>query len=544
MASGLNYNGLHMRFARSNKLTLYLIQLLVLIAFGFLSIMLGQDTNWDLQNYHLYNPYAFLNGRLNLDLAPAGLQTYFNPIIDLVYFWAVRSLPPRVIGFLLGVIQGLNFILIFNICQYCLKSIDLKSVRWAVILGLLGVLSVGFLSEIGTIMGDNIVSLFVLGALLMIIISFEPVMIKKRRVFFLLAFAGFVAGIGEGIKPICILYTFSMVISLLFTVNGLRNKLWSAAFFGIASLMGWMLIGAGWLWYIWHQTGNPIFPAINNIFHAKLAVLGPNVDVRFLHQNIFEKIIYPVIMTIKPLCASELSYKQVSWALVYLITLFLIIRNVFHFLRKLKWSPLSLQGKFLLIFFWVFFISWENITGIYRYLTAVEILIPLVVFIILADLCKSKLFVRLMIVIILCLAAVFNIHGMPSWGRSSWSKNFFRFQPTGILKKKIDAVILIGQPLAWIVPALDIKAPFIQIMPNFSVTPAYWQRAKSILNNSHRGKILAIYDPLILSTQEAVKRLKIIDFILIDNNCTDETGYIGKQKLMYRMCPVEPIINN
>src|SRR5688500_8071941 len=46
---------------------------------------LGQDTNWDLRNYHLYNAYAFLNDRQAMDLAPAGQQTWLNPLLDI--FW-------------------------------------------------------------------------------------------------------------------------------------------------------------------------------------------------------------------------------------------------------------------------------------------------------------------------------------------------------------------------------------------------------------------------------------------------------------------------
>ena len=42
---------------------------LVPLALGVLSLWLGQDFNYDLRNYHLYNAYAFLNGRLGQDLA-------------------------------------------------------------------------------------------------------------------------------------------------------------------------------------------------------------------------------------------------------------------------------------------------------------------------------------------------------------------------------------------------------------------------------------------------------------------------------------------
>jgi len=41
-------------------------------------------------------------------------------------------------------------------------------------------------------------------------------------------------------------------------------------------------------------------------------------------------------------------------------------------------------------------------------------------------------------------------------------------------------VYLAGQAIAWIVPAMDIQTPFIQIAPNFFVPEAYWQRAKML----------------------------------------------------------------
>lgn len=44
------------------------------LALGLLSVLLGQDTNWDLRNQHRYNPWALLNGRWTQDLAPAGMQ--------------------------------------------------------------------------------------------------------------------------------------------------------------------------------------------------------------------------------------------------------------------------------------------------------------------------------------------------------------------------------------------------------------------------------------------------------------------------------------
>jgi hypothetical protein len=66
---------------------------LIPIAFGLWSILLGIDSNWDLRNYHLYNAFALLNGKLATDLAPGGFQTYFNPLLDVPYYLAITHFP-------------------------------------------------------------------------------------------------------------------------------------------------------------------------------------------------------------------------------------------------------------------------------------------------------------------------------------------------------------------------------------------------------------------------------------------------------------------
>src|SRR5262245_58134644 len=66
--------------------------LLCLLIAATISVLLGQDANWDLRNYHLYNPYAFLTGRFWTDLMPAGLQSNFNPLLDLPYYLLATGL--------------------------------------------------------------------------------------------------------------------------------------------------------------------------------------------------------------------------------------------------------------------------------------------------------------------------------------------------------------------------------------------------------------------------------------------------------------------
>ena len=95
---------------------------LVPVLFGLLSIGLGQDDNWDLRNYHWYNAYALLNGRLDLDMAPGQWQSYFNPLIDVPYYLLSTTLPGPLVGFLMGFVHGLNFVLLLAIARQLLGT--------------------------------------------------------------------------------------------------------------------------------------------------------------------------------------------------------------------------------------------------------------------------------------------------------------------------------------------------------------------------------------------------------------------------------------
>jgi hypothetical protein len=82
--------------------------------FGLVSIVLGQDVNYDLRNYHFYNAYALLNSREEIDLLPGQLQSFHNPLLDLPALSLDRQLAP-VVG--LGAIQGTNALLVFRLAR-------------------------------------------------------------------------------------------------------------------------------------------------------------------------------------------------------------------------------------------------------------------------------------------------------------------------------------------------------------------------------------------------------------------------------------------
>ena len=83
-----------------------------------MSLLTGQDVCFDLQNYHLYTPYAFLTGRFETDIIPAGaLHTFFNPLLDIPFFIIFYYLNewPLLTGFLQGVYFGLFLFILWKL---------------------------------------------------------------------------------------------------------------------------------------------------------------------------------------------------------------------------------------------------------------------------------------------------------------------------------------------------------------------------------------------------------------------------------------------
>ena len=74
---------------------------------------------WDFANYHYYNPWAFLNGRVGYDIAPASVNTYSNPLIEIPFYYMVKYLNdyPGVVSALQGMYFGILVFMVFKIAE-------------------------------------------------------------------------------------------------------------------------------------------------------------------------------------------------------------------------------------------------------------------------------------------------------------------------------------------------------------------------------------------------------------------------------------------
>jgi hypothetical protein len=516
------------------KLALMALPLFAALA----SVLLGQDVNWDLQNYHLYNPYAFLNDRLEKDLMPAGLQSYFNPFLDLGFFVSYSKMGPLFTGALLGFIQGLNLSLLVMIARNLLNREGLHdnhSVWGAIALAVLGGLSAGFISELGTTIHDSTLAVLSTASLYIVMRDSEGVATNPRNLRHCVS-AGLLMGVACGLKPTFVVYALGLCIAILLAGRRFKSQFWRSFAFGVGTVGGVLIAGGYWYFHIWQLTGNPLFPQVNQLFGGELAMPYSMRDARFLPKSLLQAILYPIYFTIKPGLVSELKYQQLSWLLLFVLPALVAGKWLVEFLRGrdcLRGMAFHADTQLLFRYLAFSYLFWLVGFGIYRYLLPLEYFIPLVVFVVVRK-CFSQV-KSAVLYVCLGLLTLYNLHGTPSWGRAPWRDKLYSLDVPADLPE-VSTILLLDMPLAWLVPLFPPRIPFIQIAQNFTVSDHYWQEAAMRADLS--GELRVIYDPTTYSAERAKSWVEGLDYPLTLTTCSDLTAHLGGRKFSYAYCKV------
>lgn len=539
------------------RMALWIIPLL----FGLLSVKLGQDYNWDLRNYHLYNAFAFLNGKMAIDLAPAQIQTYFNPTIDLLYYGLVKVLPGPVVGFIMGVLQGLNFILLVVIARALLPAgVDGGRTRLPLLLALAGMLGNGFISEFGNTMGDNLTALAVLGALALVLRQWPRLQGGAGAA--TLSCAGVVMGLGVGLKLTVAVFALALCLALLALPLRIVGRLRAAFVFGIGVLLGMAISGGHWYWKMWTLFGNPLFPQFNSVFHHPLAGPMSVFDTRFLPHGI-EYLLWPVIAFIHPLRVSEIQIANPIWMVLYAAAAALLVKAL---LRHRGGAPAAQAGvpdrrvRMAAVFFALSYVIWMVVFGIYRYLIPAELLAPLMLWLLMHSLLPRSVSGKVTLMLLLCIIAS-NVP-RKNWGYLAWAGTSFHAE-TPTFADPAQSLVLTVQhdmPVGWLVTMFPPQLAFAALGSNFPESPAYRQRVATMMA-ARSGPVYAMMDASGIQVDAtltaglkaqavhkdhellngATKVLSGYGLALDANSCTQRPAFIGAHRYYYQLCQVHTL---
>jgi hypothetical protein len=310
---------------------------------GFVAINAGQDQNFDLYNYHYVNPHSLLHNRVERDIGTGELESYENPTPDISSYLLITHLSPRAAAGALGMIQGLNIWVIFEIMLLLLRRVKAKPT--AKVLVAVGVAIASFfgaasLSEVGNTMGDNLESIFVLLGVWGLLYSFgrgpkfNPTLIR------VIAFA--LAGAAAGLKLTNAVYVVGLLAASLVIEGSFQHRIKQGVINAFAALFG--MLGSAGFWYLkmWQLFRNPIFPLYNGIFKSPYYQPINFVDKRWHPTSLGRAILYPYDIMSKQSISSEIAFKDPRLAVAFSLLILLIVvvgaRKIMHKKLVPNWS--------------------------------------------------------------------------------------------------------------------------------------------------------------------------------------------------------------
>ena len=455
----------------------FFVAVLVPILFGLLSIALGQDDNWDLRNYHWYNPYALLNGRLPVDMAPGNWQSYFNPLIDVPYYVLNQWLPGPAVGFVMGFVHGLNFILLLALVRLVLPR-DKADMRLCILLAVAGMCGAGFLSEVGNTMGDNFSALFVLGALCLVLRGWDRLQAWSGRAAVILLLAGLVMGLGAGLKLTNTSYAIALCVALLAVPASLGLGVVSAFVYGCGAIVGVAITAGPWWWRMWRTFGNPLFPQFNSIFKSPLAAQVAVIDAFHLPQTAVEALFWPFVFTAHFTRVSELVFRQAIVPVLYALALVFVGRWLFE--KATGGAPvtrLAARARFMLLFALVGYLAWMKLFSIYRYLIPIEMLAPLLVWILMERMAAPRLG-GWVVALATLVVFPFGTWGHAGWGDKAFSAQLPRFEhPASTLVFTAHG----NPPMGWLATFFPRDVRVLSLASGFPESPAYLDRIQAVI---------------------------------------------------------------
>ena len=429
--------------------------LLAAIAFAMLlSWARGQDANWDLLNYHLYNAWALLSH------APyhfaASIQGYFDPYLDVPYYVLATDLlaqHPQILQALAGIPYGVLLFEIGLLARLVVAELALERtwqrvllIAWMVVLAGTGV---SIWIQVGTTTNEITVAAVVMAGVLLLAQG-AGLQESSRRTLLRTALVGAALGLATGLKLTAGVYLPAAGVYYLLSGGTAMQRVRRAAVYSSAALAMAALSYGPWGWHLYQTTGNPFFPMFNDIFHSPLAAIASTGrDVRFIPKDWLQWIFYPFYwLDSGRSTVYEYPFRDARYALFFVILTSFLIAGLAS--RARKRPPPRLQA--LLVFAVAAYVVWLAMFSILRYSIVIEIVMSVAALTMLQLLlpCAWRV-VRLAVAGVVVLAIV-------SYGKSTvlpsvaYARSTFQTTPINLPSDAL--VLLANQPMGILAPLL------------------------------------------------------------------------------------------
>ncbi len=230
---------------------------------GFV-VYLGKDTSWDFRNYHWYIPYAYLHGRMGIDVVVAHQASYYNPFLDIPFYELATHTPVWFALAMLGAVQGANVVPLYLIARQSLRLDEYRIGAAALaLLGQTGGLTLGLL---GLHYYDNVMSVFILSGIAILVVNAHTLREGSlTRTALWTALAGLLVGMTPGLKLPEAPFALGFAAGLIALGGSWKHQGVRLIAGGLGGIAGFALFSAWWMLEMRHQTAIRCSPISTSI---------------------------------------------------------------------------------------------------------------------------------------------------------------------------------------------------------------------------------------------------------------------------------------
>jgi hypothetical protein len=504
----------------------------VVIGWAIFVVCRGEDRAWDFRNYHWYIPYAFLHGRMAIDVAVAHQATFYNPFLDIPFYWLATHLHSWMALGILGAVQGANIVPLYLIMRSVFQGEN--RVLASVILSLLCMTGSLTLYLAGTTYYDNVMSVFVLSGLALVIVNRDR--LREGPLWFgaaVACVAGLLVGSAMGLKLPEAPFALGFAAALAVLPGDWRHRTSRLLGGGIGGIAGVALFAGYWFVKMDHLTGNPLFPYFNQFFHSPLALTASYRDMRFIPTHLKTQLLFPLLFSIDWGVADDLPFHDVRVGVAYVLVIVSLVMALFVRGRHDRFAAPDAAWA-LIAFVSVSYIAWLKIFGIYRYILLLEMMAPLVI-VLAIDLWPLSARTRASLMGVALLGVLVLTHAdLPQ--RAPVGDPYIQVTIPPIAHVEKTMILMTGEtPMGFLAPAFPPEIPIVRI-DGWMIAPKDGSRltAETLARvAAFKGDLYVVFNPFEAARNKDA--LKTYGLAIVAPKCRDiVTNLAGP----YAFCPL------
>ena len=462
------------------------------------ALQAGQDANWDLQNYHFYDPWAWLSGRIfDRDVAAAQLQTFHSPFADVPFYALVAAhVDPRLITWWLALPTAVVGFFASKIAWRLFADLGSASRIGATI----AALAIGFTGamgrgQLGSTTGEWLVAAPTFFAAFLLLPRPSP---HSRASMTALLGAGVLSGIASGLKLTAATYALALMFALLAWPGTLRSRVCAAAIYAAGVILGLALALGPWCAQLWLHFENPLFPYGNEWFRSPWWEAAPLLPGSYGPHDLRGWLEFPfALLAPEPVFVSEVRYVDARTPVLFALALVAAAVAGLPALRDVRARPqfatTAAGWRFIGMFCAAAFVVWAAVHAILRYTIPIEVLSGVLIVGLLGYLLPTRTAVAAIAVAAVALHATTQAS---QWGRVDFGPAWFDVRVPPIERNAL-VLLVVDAPMSYVLPYFPHDARHVAVRNNL-VDPAQRNRLAmtiAAIIREHTGPLYSLSFP-------------------------------------------------